>query len=229
MLHGPPTRTTVCSQREQSQLMSQCINFSSVQDGIAMCSEKPICTPPPLSKWCLWNSSNVHLTDNGLLSHPFKEDRLALPFSTPLSSRWSIMWCPWLCDHRNCLNLLNISDLPRTNPLVKVALPTSLSAQSFPSILACPGQYTHWSFWRWMLTIDTLKWITNIIIPTNTWFLAKEGNPAWVGDRCFDEWQQTHHTDEYETWNHKTSRHMTLMNMKPEITTRPADTWHWWT
>ena len=80
----------------------------------------------------------------------------------------------------------------------------------------------------WPLTHCTLKWITNIIIPTNTWFLAKEGNPAWVGDRCFDEWQQTHHTDEYETWNHKTSRHMTLMNMKPEITTRPADTWHWW-
>ena len=98
------------------------------------------------------------------------------------------------------------------------------------------------SFWRvqgstptgafedgcWPLTHCTLIWITDIIIPTYTWFLTKEGNPAWVGERCFDERQQTHHTDEYETWNHKTNRHMTLMNMKPEIT-RPADTWHWWT
>ena len=31
------------------------------------------------------------------LSRPFKEDRLALPLSTPLSSRRSMVWCPWLC------------------------------------------------------------------------------------------------------------------------------------
>ena len=34
------------------------------------------------------------------LSHPLKEDRWALPLSTPLSSRWSIVWCPWLCARR---------------------------------------------------------------------------------------------------------------------------------
>ena len=28
------------------------------------------------------------------LSRPFKEDRLALPLSMPLSSRWSVVWCP---------------------------------------------------------------------------------------------------------------------------------------
>ena len=27
------------------------------------------------------------------LSHPFKEDH----FYVPLSSRWSMVWCPWLC------------------------------------------------------------------------------------------------------------------------------------
>ena len=31
------------------------------------------------------------------LSHPFKEDRLALPLPTHVSSRRSIVWCPWLC------------------------------------------------------------------------------------------------------------------------------------
>ena len=33
------------------------------------------------------------------LSRPFKEDRLALPLSTPLSSRQSMVCCPRLCAH----------------------------------------------------------------------------------------------------------------------------------
>ena len=58
-----------------------------------LCTWKnPICAPPHLSeipqRW-LWNGSNVWLTM--ALSHPFKEDRLALPLSTPLSSRWSVV------------------------------------------------------------------------------------------------------------------------------------------
>ena len=32
-----------------------------------------------------------------------------------------------------------------------------LSARSFPFTPACPGQYTHRDFWRWMLTIDTFQ------------------------------------------------------------------------
>ena len=31
------------------------------------------------------------------LSHPFKKDCQALPLSIPLSSRRSMVWCPWLC------------------------------------------------------------------------------------------------------------------------------------
>ena len=34
------------------------------------------------------------------LSRPLKEDRLALPLSTPLSSRRSMVQCPWLCARR---------------------------------------------------------------------------------------------------------------------------------
>ena len=64
-------------------------------------------------------------------SHPFKKDRLALPLSTPLSSRRSVVRRPWLCARRLCLKLLNTWDRPRSKPLVRVALPASLSAQSF--------------------------------------------------------------------------------------------------
>ena len=46
------------------------------------------------------------------LSRPFKEDGLAL-----LSSRRSMVWCPWLCARRQCLKLLNTSDLPRSRRL----------------------------------------------------------------------------------------------------------------
>ena len=34
------------------------------------------------------------------LSRPFKEDCLVLPLSMPLSSRRSMVWCPWLCACR---------------------------------------------------------------------------------------------------------------------------------
>ena len=41
------------------------------------------------------------------------------------------------------------------------ALPTSISSQSFISLksltLACPGQYIHRSFWRWMSNINTSR------------------------------------------------------------------------
>ena len=86
------------------------------------------------------------------VSRPFKEDRPALPLSTPLSSRRSMVRCPWLCARRQCLNFLNKSALPRRKPHVVFAFSASLSARSFPFIPACPGQYTHRIFQRWMST-----------------------------------------------------------------------------
>ena len=47
--------------------------------------------------------------------------------------------------------------LPRNKPLVRVALPASLSARSFPFTLAGPGQNIHRSFRRWMWNIDTCQ------------------------------------------------------------------------
>ena len=38
-----------------------------------------------------------------------------------------------------------------------VTLPTSLSAQPFPPFPACPGQYSHKDFWRWMPTVVTFQ------------------------------------------------------------------------
>ena len=43
------------------------------------------------------------------LSRPFKENRLALPLSTPLSSRRSMAWYPWLCARRYCLIICRIT------------------------------------------------------------------------------------------------------------------------
>lgn len=92
----------------------------------------------------VFETSYVHLIDN-----PFKEDRQAFPLFKPPSSGqlmvW-ILWCPWLCAQSMCLKLLNISDLPRCKPPVMVALPASLSAQSFPfnsgmSMAALPQEY----------------------------------------------------------------------------------------
>ena len=62
-----------------------------------------------------------------------------------------------LCPQLVCLKFLSTLDLPRSKPLVRVALPASLSARSFPFTPACPGQYTHRSFRRWMSTIDTFQ------------------------------------------------------------------------
>ena len=45
-----------------------------------------------------------------------------------------------------CFKLLDTSDPLRSKSLVRVALPASLSAQTFPFTLMCPGQYTHRSF-----------------------------------------------------------------------------------
>ena len=59
------------------------------------------------------------------LSRPFKEDRRVLPLSTPLSSRRSMVWCPWLCARRYFLRFLNTSDLPRSKPLVSDTLPAA--------------------------------------------------------------------------------------------------------
>ncbi len=120
--------------------------------------KKPIiCAPPRLSEV----SPTLPLkrfqcsTDDGPLSSFQGRSSSASSFhASPPGDRW--------CDvlgfvPAGILKLLNTSDLPRSKPLVRVALPASLSARSFPFTPACPGQYTHRSFRRWMSTIDTFQ------------------------------------------------------------------------
>ena len=134
------------------------------------------------------------------LSRPFKEDRQALPLSTSLSSRRSMVWCPWLCARRWCLQLLSTSDLPRRKPLVRVSFPASLSARSFPFTPACPEQYIHVSFRKWMSNIgtyhavlasysnflliskliDSVTMMACVVITVTSW-----GNPAEGMGDCF--------------------------------------------
>ena len=57
----------------------------------------------------------------------------------------------YMALHTQCLKLLNTSYLLRCNPFVMTAFPTRLYAPSFPSVLACPGQYIQRSLPRWTL------------------------------------------------------------------------------
>ena len=91
------------------------------------------------------------------LSRRFKEVCRALSLSTLLSSRRSMVQCPWLYARRWWLKLFNCPDLPKSRPLVSVAMAASLSTRSFPFTPVCPGQCTHRSFRRWVSTIATFQ------------------------------------------------------------------------
>ena len=128
------------------QLSSRCI----------LCTQKsPFVLHPvaqKLPQCCLWNSTNYKYS--GPLSS-FWGRSLALPHTTPLLQMIkgvvSLALCPQVVS-RVPQHLA-----PRSKPLVRAALPSSVSAQPFPFTLACPGQYTRRSFWRWMLTIGTFQ------------------------------------------------------------------------
>ena len=73
---------------------------------------------------CLWNSSNVHLIKDGPLSSIQRRPSSTSSFHASLVQVVSGV-------------LLNTSDLPRSKPLVRIALPASVSAWSFPFIPEC--------------------------------------------------------------------------------------------
>ena len=133
---------------------------------------------------------------SALGSHRFKEICRALSLSTLLSSRRSMVRCPWLCARRWWLKLLNFPDLPRIRPLVSVAMVANLSARSFPFTPVCLGQCTHRSFRRWVSTIATfqselpiLLFVTsslNLRGRLHVWSaVTSSGNPAEGTCVCF--------------------------------------------
>ena len=97
-----------------------------------------------------------------------KKDYRVLLLSTPLSSRWSVVWYPWFCACKLCLKLLNTSDLLKRKPLVMAALPAGLSAHSLPLTPACPRQYIHRVLkdgcWTLPLAINTLHTLEGLRI-----------------------------------------------------------------
>ena len=94
------------------------VQFSSVQDGICalgkahMHSTSSLRSSPayPLKRFYSssdWQWPSLILLKKIILrwltmalSHPFKEDHLALSLSMPLSSKRSVVWRPWLCSRR---------------------------------------------------------------------------------------------------------------------------------
>ena len=74
---------------------------SSVQDGIYTLAKAHMHSTPPLRSFPNIAFKTVPMSD---WQWPtlilFKEDRLVLPLSMALSSKQSMMWCPWLCARR---------------------------------------------------------------------------------------------------------------------------------
>ena len=83
------------------------VQFCSVQDGIYGLRKAHRHSTPSLRNFPItFGTVPMSIRLTMAHSHPFKEDHLALPPSTPLSSRWSTVWCPWLSAFRQRLKLL---------------------------------------------------------------------------------------------------------------------------
>ena len=99
----------------------------------------------------LWNGSNVRLIDDDPFSSFHGKLSSTSSFHSSLfqmiSGVMPLAFVPTGSGPRSWTLL-------KSKPLVSAALPTCLSAQSFPFTSACPGQYTH-SFQRWTSTTDT--------------------------------------------------------------------------
>ena len=78
-------------------------------------------------------------------SRPFKEDHQALPLPTPLRDAFGSVSAGSVSSSATRQIFQEESHL-----LVLIAWPASLSARSFFVTPACPGQYIHRRFRRWM-------------------------------------------------------------------------------
>ena len=76
--------------------------LSSAQDGIYVLGKAHMRSTPSVRGFpnVAFETAPMFVWLTMALSRPFKEERLALPLSTPLSSRRSMVWCPWLGARR---------------------------------------------------------------------------------------------------------------------------------
>ena len=130
---------------------------------VCMRSDKPICAPPRLSE------VSPTLPLKRFQCHSF---RLALPFQclSPPRDRW--------CDVLGFVPTGSVSSFSTLQIFQEASHLCGLLCPpvclSFPFTPACPGQYTHRSFRRWMSIIDTVH--SGLPIPccvfipeTHTW------------------------------------------------------------
>ena len=110
--------------------------FSSVQDGVYVLGKAYMRSTPFLR--------NVHIVAfetvptlvwlTMALSPPFKDDRLALPLSTPLFSGWLMVWCPWLVPAASVSNSSTLQIFREASHLWRLlCLPVYLLCR-FPSL-----------------------------------------------------------------------------------------------
>ena len=137
------------------------LQFTSVQDGIYVLAKAHMRSTPSVRSFpniafemvsMFVMVSRFHwafycLIDDGPL-WSFQGDCLVLPLSMPLSSRWSMVWCPLLCACRFQAPQHFISSK-------KQATCEGCSALSRAA--------HHWSFRRWMSTMDTFQSV--LLIP----------------------------------------------------------------
>ena len=105
---------------------------------------------------CHLNGSNVRLTDDGpLLSFQGRSSSASSFHASLLQAISGVMFLAL------CLQVVSQASQhfrsSEKQATCESCFARSLSARSFPFTPACPGQYTHRSFRRWMSTIDTFQ------------------------------------------------------------------------
>ena len=129
-------------------------NFASVQDGIYKLGKAHMCSTLSLRSFpsVAFEMVPVFVWLTVAFSHPFKEDRpshaSSFQASYMICGVMSLALCPQAPQHFRS---------SEKQAICEGSITASVSARSFPFTLACSGQYTHRSFWRWMLTIDTFQ------------------------------------------------------------------------
>ena len=132
------------------------LQLSSVQfEMISVRSGKPICAPPRLSEasptlplkrfqcCCFWLTM--------ALCRHFKEDRLALPLSTPLSSRRSMVWFLGFVPAS-----IVVYQAPRH--LISSTTTTKKAVLCVIYLIGSPYLALHVFWWHWLVVVQ-VKWM----------------------------------------------------------------------
>ena len=144
------------------------VSFSAVQDGIYELGKAHIMRPTPSIRSfpnVLFETVPMFVWLTMALSRPFKEDRLALPISTLLSSRRSMVWCPCpqvvsqIPQHfRSSVKLVICGGCFARRSLCSAIILQSLRHAH------CSTPTADRSFLRWLSTIDTFHFVSLVVL-----------------------------------------------------------------